>query len=68
MPFLVAGSADSEHPLVQSSRSPDRVLAVRRMDVGNGEESSVAGEDNSAAGQTVGGPHLRPRNRRREMQ
>lgn len=67
-PFLVAGLEDNEGPTVQSSQLPDRVLAALCTDVDNGEESSVSGEDNSATGRFVAGPHSRPRSRRHEMQ
>jgi len=48
MVFLVARSECSDYRSVQSSQSSGRVLAARCTGVGNDEESSVAGEHNSA--------------------
>ena len=67
-PFLVAGSEDSDHLLVPSSQSSDRVLATQRTHVGNDEEPSVVGEHSSVAGQVVVEPRLQPRNQRHETQ
>jgi len=52
-PFLVARSEYSDYPLVRSSQPFGPVLAARCTDADNDEESSVAGEHNSAAGRIV---------------
>lgn len=66
-PFLVAGSGYSDYPSAQSSRLPGRVPAARGTDAGNDEESLVAGEHNSAAGQVVA-EQLQIQSLRRETQ
>ena len=66
-PFLVARSEYNDYPSAQSSQLLGRVLAARCTDSGNDEESLVAGEHNSAAGQVVA-EHLQSQSLRRETQ
>ena len=67
-PFLVAGSEDSGHLLVQPSQLSGPVLVAQGTGVGNDEESSVAVECSSAGGQPVVEPGLQPRSRPHGMQ
>lgn len=67
-PFLVARSECSDYPLARSSQLSGRDLAAGGTDADNDEESSVAGEHNSAAVQVVVGRYLVIQNLRRGTQ
>lgn len=66
--FLVAGSKYTDYRLVPSSQLSARVLAAQRTGVGNGEESSLAGEHSSAMTLVTAARHLQTQSLRRATQ